>query len=47
MQAADYWKVFLETGAPEVYLLYTRQLKMEEGHVSDDSGHCPESHGLQ
>ena len=47
MYAADLWSLFLETGSPEVYLLYTRQLKMEEGHVSDDSGHRPEGHGLQ
>ena len=47
MNAQDYWSIFLETGAPEAYLLYTRALKMEEKHVFDDSGDCPQSNGLQ
>ena len=47
MHAMDYWQLFLETGAPEAYLLYSKLLKSEEGHVSDHPGHRPESHGLQ
>lgn len=47
MQAQDYWNLFLETGAPEAYLSYTKALKMEGNHVSDDPGNRPESHGLQ
>ena len=47
MEARDYWQLFLETGAPEAYLMYTRQLKMEEQHVPDRSGHCPESNTIQ
>ena len=47
MRAADYWVLFLETGAPEAYLSYSKQLKMEENHVFDDTGHRPQSHGLQ
>ena len=47
MNARDYWQLFLETGAPEVYLLYSRQAKSEAKHVLDHSGHCPESYGLQ
>lgn len=47
MNASDYWHLFLETGAPEVYLWYSQKLKMEERHVSDDSGNCPQSVGLQ
>ena len=47
MKASDYWQLFLETGAPEAYLLYSKQLKMEGKHVSDDSGDRPESYGLQ
>ncbi len=47
MNKSEYWQLFLETGAPEVYLMYTRQLKMEESHVFDRPGHCPQSHGLQ
>ena len=47
MNASEYWKLFLETGAPELYLCYSKQLKMEESHVYDNSGHRPEGHGLQ
>ena len=47
MNAQDYWNIFMETGAPEAYLLYTRALKMEEKHVFDDPGNRPESYGLQ
>ena len=47
MQSQDYWKIFLETGAPEAYLLYTRALKMEENHVFDDARLGAEGHGLQ
>ena len=42
----DYWKLFMETGAPEVYLLH-KAMQAEENHVSDDSGHRPAGHGLQ
>ena len=47
MNAANYWQLFMETGAPEMYLLYQKALKTEENHVSDHPGHCPASHGLQ
>ena len=47
MKAMEYWNLFLETGAPEAYLLYSRALKLEEKHVSDDPGNRPQSHGLQ
>ena len=47
MNASDYWNFFLETGAPEYYMLYQRALKMEATHVFDDPGHRPQSHGLQ
>ncbi len=45
MLAADYWQMFLETGAPELYLLYNIARKTENSHVFDDSGtgsagHC-------
>ena len=38
MNAMDYWHIFLETGAPEAYLSYTRALKMEANHVPENSG---------
>ena len=47
MNAMEYWQLFLETGAPEAYLMYSKQLKSEATHVFDDPGHRPESHGLQ
>ncbi len=42
----ELWQLFLETGAPEVYLMYKANQR-EEANVSDDPGHRPESHGLQ
>ena len=47
MNAANYWQLFLDTGAPEMYLLYQKALKTEENHVSDHTGHRPTGHGLQ
>ena len=47
MNAQDFWNIFLETGAPEAYLLYTKALKMEEKHVFDDTGAGATGHGLQ
>ena len=38
MRSQDYWSLFLETGAPEVYLLYNQVRRMEEQHVFDGSG---------
>jgi len=47
MNAADYWSIFMETGAPEAYIAYSRALKMEESNVFDNPGTGPEGHGLQ
>jgi len=47
MNARDYWTIFMETGAPEAYLSYTRALKMEDSHVSDDPWPDSSGHGLQ
>ena len=47
MNAQDYWQLFLETGAPEAYLLYSKRLRSEANHVYDDPGRCPESNRLQ
>ena len=46
MNAANYWQLFLDTGAPEMYLLYQKARKTEEAHVSDHTGHRPESNRL-
>ena len=47
MKSMDYWQLFLDTGAPEAYLMYSRKRKTEATHVYDDSGNRPESYGLQ
>lgn len=47
MKAMDYWQLFLETGAPEAYLMYSKQLKSEARHVFDDPGSRPAGYGLQ
>ena len=43
MKSTDYWQLFLETGAPEAYLMYSKQLKAEANYVYDDSRCRPES----
>lgn len=47
MNAQDYWQIFLETGAPEMYLLYNNARRMEEFHVLDDSRPGFTGHTLQ
>lgn len=47
MDAQGIWQVFLDTGAPEAYLLFNKVRKMEDIHVLDDSGACAAGHGLQ
>lgn len=47
MNAGDYWQVFLETGAPEIYLLYQKAKRTEEPNVLECAGACPASDGLQ
>ena len=46
MDSKDYWTLFLETGAPEFYMLYKGQ-KTEGIHVSDGEGSSDSGHGLQ
>ena len=46
MQAQDYWTIFLETGAPEFYLLYNNAKKMENKHVFNNSRPSFESYNL-
>ena len=47
MNAQDYWNIFLETGAPEMYLLFNQARRMEHKHVFDNKGIGAESFGLQ
>ena len=46
MNSRDYWQLFLETGAPEAYLMYSSKLKSEANYVYDDSRYRPESNRL-
>ena len=34
------WNVFLQTGAPEAYLLYCEVRRAKENYVSDNPGTC-------
>lgn len=45
MDAKEYWKLFVETGAPELYMLYRQ--KLEEANVPDRSGPGPSGNRLQ
>ena len=47
MNSKDYWQIFLETGAPEFYLLYNNAQKMEKSHVYDYTGTRSQSYNLQ
>ena len=35
MDAKAYWQLFLDTGAPEAYLMYTQALKSEGAYVPE------------
>ena len=35
MNSENLWQAFLDTGAPELYLLYAQAKKEEETHVSN------------
>ena len=47
MNANDYWTIFLETGAPEMYLMFNQARRMEEKNVFNDQGVGPACQGLQ
>ncbi len=47
MKSQDLWMLFIETGAPEVYMLYNRARRMEGKHVFNDPGTGAQSYGLQ
>ena len=46
MDANIFWKLCMETGSPQAYLLY-KETKVEAKHVSDDSGNRSQSNRLQ
>ena len=47
MNANDYWNLFLETGAPECYLMFRRASQTEEQDVLENSGPCAPPDGVQ
>ena len=38
MNANAFWQLFLDTGAPEMYLLYSRAQKSEGSYAFEDPG---------
>lgn len=47
MNSQNYWQLFLETGAPEMYLLYNEARKVEKAHVSDNKWPCASCNNIQ
>lgn len=47
MNAQAIWSVFMDTGSPEIYLLYHEVKKLEETNVYIDPGAGSEGNGLQ
>lgn len=47
MNSHNLWQMFLETGSPEMYVLYSQARKLEDNHVFDDQRADCESHKLQ
>lgn len=47
MKSQELWKLFEETGAPELYLLYSNARRMENRNAFDDPGTCPAGSELQ
>lgn len=47
MDAQIFWQAFLDTGAPEMYLLYTKARKMESSYVCNDQGVSSSRCGVQ
>lgn len=47
MNREGMWQVFLDTGAPEVYLLFNKLRKMEEHDVFNSAGTGSSGNNLQ
>ena len=43
MKSMELWELFRETGAPELYLLYSNARRMENKNAFDDPGTGPAS----
>ena len=47
MKSRELWQAFLDTGAPELYVLYSKAKEAEAAYVFNNSGTCFTSHQLQ
>ena len=47
MKSQELWKLFEETGAPELYLMYTDARKMENANATDNASACSTRSKLQ
>ena len=47
MKSKQYWDLFMLSGSPELYLLYSEARRAEERDVFDDSGIGPASNTIQ
>ncbi len=46
MNAQFFWNVFMQTGAPEAYLLYNKAKRMEDSNVSDHQSFSAAGEGI-
>ena len=47
VRSEQYWDLFMMSGAPELYLLYSSAKRAEEENVFDDSGPGPACNSIQ
>jgi hypothetical protein len=47
MRSRELWKAFLDTGAPELCVLYSKAKEAEADYVFNNSGSCVAGHQLQ
>ena len=47
MNAQEYWKIFVETGSPEAYMLYSKAKKVETINASNNKSVGIKSNRLQ
>ncbi len=46
MKSRELWQAFLDTGAPEFYVLFRKAREAEVGYVFDDPGTCFTGHNI-
>ena len=47
MDSQKIWQMFMQTGSPELYVLYKQARKMEGSHAFDDPGAGAAGYSLQ